>query len=208
MNGKYLMKGKKFNMNSKVKKAILLIGLLVLIGGSAFYLKSQFTFGEVDKANSEVGESSTERTAEEIATDKKIMKQRETNFTTYEKDGIIGAGRRGTKRFHADSETYLTHNEVVSKYMLEHLDIYEKPTGKNWVFGLSIDWRFEDLLYQIPLEEKKGIAKGYDDKEIYIYEARKKDGTYDDLILLKNKDTGKWEIAYVGNYYDYRDSLK
>ena len=202
------MKGKKFNMNSKGKKAILLIGLLVLIGGSAFYLKSQSTFGEVDKVNSEVGESSTERTAEEIATDKKIMKQRETNFTTYEKDGGIGSGRRGSKRFNADNETYLAHNEAVSKYMLEHPDIYEKPTGKNWVFGLSIDWRFEDLVYQIPPEEKKGIAKGYDDKEVYIYEARKKDGTYDDLILLKNKDTGKWEIAYVGNYYDYRDSLK
>lgn len=195
-------------MNSKVKKAILLIGLLVLIGGTAFYLKSQSTFGEVAKVNSEVGESSTERTAEEIATDKKIMKQRETNFTTYEKDGGIGSGRRGSKAPLGDNETYVAINKVVSNYMLDHLDVYEKPTKTNWVFGISIDWRFEDLVYQIPPEEKKGIVKGYEDKEIRIYEARKKDGTYDDLILLKNEDTGKWEIAYVGNYYDYRNSLK
>ncbi|EOI8168696.1 hypothetical protein ACMW0O_002005 [Streptococcus pyogenes] len=149
-----------------------------------------------------------DRSKEDIAIDQKISQQRKQNEKTYKEDGIGGTFVSGSglapKRTRDD---FINIIGSLSKYIDEHPDIYPKyeEFSDEYNVGVSVDPRFEELIYGEPRANSELIAN-VDKSDLIVMEARRLDGNYDDVLMQKNTD-GVWEVLFVGNYYSIKNDL-
>lgn len=211
----------------KLITAVVAILLIVIVG---FYLKTQSGYdlvqNEVDKQSEKTNddenmvnpneEDSTksmedfDRSAEDIALDKKIKEQRLNSEKFYKKNGgILGleAGK-GLSPERSSEEINIIFS-AAKDYVNAHPEIYPKYIEDNdeITVGITKDPRFEELIWGTPKEERKGLLEGHDDENMDILEAKKLDGEYDEIFLVRDPDTGEWSVEYVGNYYDFRNKV-
>ena len=149
-----------------------------------------------------------DRSKEDIAIDQKISQQRKQNEKTYKEDGIGGTFVSGSglapKRTRDD---FINIIGSLSKYIDEHPDIYPKyeEFSDKYNVGVSVDPRFEELIYGEPRANSELIAN-VDKSDLIVMEARRLDDNYDDVLMKKNTD-GVWEVLFVGNYYSIKNDL-
>lgn len=149
-----------------------------------------------------------DRSKEDIAIDQKISQQRKQNEKTYKEDGIGGTFVSGSglapKRTRDD---FINIIGSLSKYIDKHPDIYPKyeEFSDEYNVGVSVDPRFEELIYGEPRANSELIAN-VDKSDLIVMEARRLDGNYDDVLMQKNTD-GVWEVLFVGNYYSIKNDL-
>lgn len=149
-----------------------------------------------------------DRSKEDIAIDQKISQQRKQNEKTYKEDGIGGTFVSGSglapKRTRDD---FINIIGSLSKYIDEHPDIYPKyeEFSDEYNVGVSVDPRFEELIYGEPRANSELIAN-VDKSDLIVMEAQRLDGNYDDVLMQKNTD-GVWEVLFVGNYYSIKNDL-
>ena len=149
-----------------------------------------------------------DRSKEDIAIDQKISQQRKQNEKTYKEDGIGGTFVSGSGLApNRTRDDFINIIGSLSKYIDEHPDIYPKyeEFSDEYNVGVSVDPRFEELIYGEPRANSELIAN-VDKSDLIVMEARRLDGNYDDVLMQKNTD-GVWEVLFVGNYYSIKNDL-
>ena len=207
-----------------MKKSIIVVILVILIVSVGLFFKSQSSYEVVKQA--EIGtknekqdivdekwkkkDDEYQRTSEEVAIDKRIKKQREKNEKTYRETGIVGNIGQGKgylpKRTMGELEKV---NAAMKEYMNERPEIYpEFEKNGEFTINLTRDLRFDELIWGTPKEERKGLIANHKDEDMIVMECKRLDGEYDELFLVKNPETGIWEVQFVGAYYAFREAIQ
>ena len=209
------------------KKTILGILLVLVVLASALYLKKESTYSMVqDQRKSENSQGKTqdgsdERSPQDIAADKKIAKQRAKNRKDWLEKGMTGSvtrggdivlGPRGDER---GPELFAELDQSVSNYIKSKPDTYppreeghENDNDAELVFGPTVDYRIDEMIGTIPAEARKGPIQGLKNDELFVYEARRLDGSYDELLLAKPHGEKEWKVVFAGSYYDLKKAVQ
>lgn len=209
------------------KKTILGILLVLVVLASALYLKKESTYSMVqDQRKSENSQGKTQdgsddRSPQDIAADKKIAKQRAKNRKDWLEKGMTGSvtrggdivlGPRGDER---GPELFAELDQSVSNYIKSKPDTYppreeghENDNDAELVFGPTVDYRIDEMIGTIPAEARKGPIQGLKNDELFVYEARRLDGSYDELLLAKPHGEKEWKVVFTGSYYDLKKAVQ
>ncbi|WP_068457371.1 hypothetical protein [Aedoeadaptatus pacaensis] len=209
------------------KKTILGILLVLVVLASALYLKKESTYSMVqDQRKSENSQGKTQdgsddRSPQDIAADKKIAKQRAKNRKDWLEKGMTGSvtrggdivlGPRGDER---GPELFAELDQSVSNYIKSKPDTYppreeghENDNDAELVFGPTVDYRIDEMIGTIPAEARKGPIQGLKNDELFVYEARRLDGSYDELLLAKPHGEKEWKVVFAGSYYDLKKAVQ
>lgn len=209
------------------KKTILGILLVLVVLASALYLKKESTYSMVqDQRKSENSQGKTQdgsddRSPQDIAADKKIAKQRAKNRKDWIEKGMTGSvtrggdivlGPRGDER---GPELFAELDQSVSNYIKSKPDTYppreeghENDNDAELVFGPTVDYRIDEMIGTIPAEARKGPIQGLKNDELFVYEARRLDGSYDELLLAKPHGEKEWKVVFAGSYYDLKKTVQ
>lgn len=209
------------------KKTILGILLVLVVLASALYLKKESTYSMVqDQRKSENSQGKTQdgsddRSPQDIAADKKIAKQRAKNRKDWLEKGMTGSvtrggdivlGPRGDER---GPELFAELDQSVSNYIKSKPDTYppreeghENDNDAELVFGPTVDYRIDEMIGTIPAEARKGPIQGLKNDELFVYEARRLDGSYDELLLAKPHGEKEWKVVFAGSYYDLKKTVQ
>ena len=209
------------------KKTILGILLVLVVLASALYLKKESTYSMVqDQRKSENSQGRTQdgsddRSPQDIAADKKIAKQRAKNRKDWLEKGMTGSvtrggdivlGPRGDER---GPELFAELDQSVSNYIKSKPDTYppreeghENDHDAELVFGPTVDYRIDEMIGTIPAEARKGPIQGLKNDELFVYEARRLDGSYDELLLAKPHGEKEWKVVFAGSYYDLKKTVQ
>lgn len=221
-----------------MKKGITIVVAILLILGIGFYLKTQSSYDLVqneierqkkdhhsdenqnptntqeENQNSEEGPfikpiEDFNRSVEDIAMDKRIKDQRLKNEENYKKSGITGSLEAGKglapKRTLEDIASVLS---TLENHRDTYPEIYAKG-GEDLITGkITIDPRFEELIWGEAKEERKGLLEGHKDEDLFMMELKRLDGEYDEVFLVRDPDSGEWSVVYVGNYYDFKEKVQ
>lgn len=209
------------------KKTILGILLVLVVLASALYLKKESTYSMVqDQRKSENSQGKTQdgsddRSPQDIAADKKIAKQRAKNRKDWLEKGMTGSvtrggdivlGPRGDER---GPELFAELDQSVSNYIKSKPDTYppreeghENDNDAELVFGPTVDYRIDEMIGTIPAEARKGPIQGLKNDELFVYEARRLDGSYDELLLAKPHGEKEWKVVFTGSYYDLKKTVQ
>lgn len=209
------------------KKTILGILLVLVVLASALYLKKESTYSMVqDQRKSENSQGKTQdgsddRSPQDIAADKKIAKQRAKNRKDWLEKGMTGSvtrggdivlGPRGDER---GPELFAELDQSVSNYIKSKPDTYppreeghENDHDAELVFGPTVDYRIDEMIGTIPAEARKGPIQGLKNDELFVYEARRLDGSYDELLLAKPHGEKEWKVVFAGSYYDLKKTVQ
>lgn len=219
-----------------MKKLLIIAIAVISITGIAFYFKSQSSYEFVknqmgseenssnfkEGINEEVSQNKEEplehvlqRSEEDIAMDKRIKEQRLKNEENYKKHGAISsldsgkglAPKKTYEEYYQDSEEI---HSILKEYINSNTEIYpEYDESGTAINGMNtMDPRFEELIWGKPKEERKGLLKGHNDEDMTMIEVKRLDGEYDEVFLVRDPDTRKWSIEYVGNYYDFKEKVE
>ncbi|MBS6524691.1 MAG: hypothetical protein KH322_01590 [Peptoniphilaceae bacterium] len=209
------------------KKVVLGIFVVLVVLASALYLKKESTYSMVqDQRKSEDSQGKTEdgpdeRSPQDIAADKKIAKQRAKNRKDWLEKGMSGSvtrggdivlGPRGDER---GPELFAELDQSVSNYIKSKPDTYppreeghENDNDAELVFGPTVDYRIDEMIGTIPAEARKGPIQGLKNDELFVYEARRLDGSYDELLLAKPHGEKEWKVVFAGSYYDLKKTVQ
>ena len=209
------------------KKTILGILLVLVVLASALYLKKESTYSMVqDQRKSENSQGKTQdgsddRSPQDIAADKKIAKQRAKNRKDWLEKGMTGSvtrggdivlGPRGDER---GPELFAELDQSVSNYIKSKPDTYppreeghENDHDAEFVFAPTVDYRIDEMIGTIPAEARKGPIQGLKNDELFVYEARRLDGSYDELLLAKPHGEKEWKVVFAGSYYDLKKAVQ
>lgn len=209
------------------KKTILGILLVLVVLASAMYLKKESTYSMVqDQRKSENSQGKTqdgsdERSPQDIAADKKIAKQRAKNRKDWIEEGRSGSVTRGGDIVlgpmgdERGPELFAELEQSVSNYIKAKPDIYppreeghENDHEAELVFMPTVDYRVDEMIGTIPAEARKGPIQGLENDELFVYEARKLDGSYDELLLTKPHGEKEWKVVFAGSYYDLKKAVQ
>lgn len=181
--------------------------------------KSQEEFSqseeETKQKENESTQKSFQRSAEDIAIDKRIKDKRLMNEENYKKNGImgsldIGKGLAPKKSFEEILEESKMIHSTLKDYMNSNTEIY--PEYDESIDAMNtmptIDPRFEELIWGTPKEERKGLLKGHNDEDMSMMQIKRLDGEYDEVFLVRDPSTGEWSVDYVGNYYDFKEKVE
>lgn len=209
------------------KKTILGMLVVLVILASALYLKKESTYSMVqDQRKSEISRGKRnggpdDRSPQDIAADKKIAKQRAKNRKDWIEKGMSGSvtrggdivlGPRGDER---GPELFAELDQSVSNYIKSKPDTYppreeghENDNDAELVFEPTVDYRIDEMIGTIPAEARKGPIQGLKNDELFVYEARRLDGSYDELLLAKPHGEKEWKVVFVGSYYDLKKAVQ
>ena len=162
-----------------------------------------------------------ERSPQDIAADKKIAKQRAKNRKDWLEEGWSGSvtrggdivlGPRGDER---DPKLFAELDQAVSNYIKSKPKIYppreeghENDNDAELVFMPTVDYRIDEMIGTIPVEARKGPIQGLKNDELFVYEARRLDGSYDELLLAKPHGEKEWKVVFTGSYYDLKKAVQ
>lgn len=86
---------------------------------------------------------------------------------------------------------------VTIDYVKNQLKIQERP-----VYGYDISTCIDPRINAIYDEEDKGVAKGYDNENIYIEEYEtEEDDVYSYIFLVRDSKDSPWRVIHHGNSY-------
>ena len=106
-------------------------------------------------------------------------------------------------------------DQAVSNYIKSKPDTYapreeghENDNDAELVFGPTVDYRIDEMIGTIPAEARKGPIQGLKNDELFVYEARRLDGSYDELLLAKPHGEKEWKVVFAGSYYDLKKTVQ
>lgn len=209
------------------KKTILSMLVVLVILASALYLKKESTYSMVqDQRKSETSPGkrnggSDDRSPQDIAADKKIAKQRAKNRKDWIEKGMTGSVTRGGDVVLGPTgedkslDLFIELDQAVSNYIKSKPDIYpareeghENDHDAELVFKPTVDYRIDEMIGTIPADMRKGPIRGLENDELFVYEARRLDGTYDELLLAKPHGEKEWKVVFVGSYYELKKAVQ
>lgn len=209
------------------KKTILGMLVVLVILASALYLKKESTYSMVqDQRKSEISRGKRnggpdDRSPQDIAADKKIAKQRAKNRKDWIEKGMSGSVTRGGDVVLGPTgedrslDLFIELDQAVSNYIKSKPDIYpareeghENDHDAELVFGPTVDYRIDEMIGTIPADMRKGPIRGLENDELFVYEARRLDGTYDELLLAKPHGEKEWKVVFVGSYYELKKAVQ
>ena len=209
------------------KKVVLGIFVVLVVLASALYLKKESTYSMVqDQRKSEDSQGKTqdgpdERSPQDIAADKKIAKQRAKNRKDWIEKGMSGSVTRGGDVVLGPTgedrslDLFIELDQAVSNYIKSKPDIYpakeeghENDHDAEFVFAPTVDYRIDEMIGTIPAEARKGPIQGLKNDELFVYEARRLDGSYDELLLAKPHGEKEWKVVFAGSYYDLKKAVQ
>lgn len=203
----------------------MLVVLVIL--ASALYLKKESTYSMVqDQRKSEISRGKRnggpdDRSPQDIAADKKIAKQRAKNRKDWIEKGMSGSVTRGGEVVLGPTgedrspDLFIELDQAVSNYIKSKPDIYpareeghENDHDAELVFTPTVDYRIDEMIGTIPVDMRKGPIRGLENDELFVYEARRLDGTYDELLLAKPHGEKEWKVVFVGSYYELKKAVQ
>lgn len=209
------------------KKTILGMLVVLVILASALYLKKESTYSMVqDQRKSETSPGkrnggSDDRSPQDIAADKKIAKQRAKNRKDWIEKGMTGSVTRGGDVVLGPTgedkslDLFIELDQAVSNYIKSKPDIYpareeghENDHDAELVFKPTVDYRIDEMIGTIPADMRKGPIRGLENDELFVYEARRLDGTYDELLLAKPHGEKEWKVVFAGSYYELKKAVQ
>lgn len=209
------------------KKTILGMLVVLVILASALYLKKESTYSMVqDQRKSEISRGKRnggpdDRSPQDIAADKKIAKQRAKNRKDWIEKGMSGSVTRGGDVVLGPTgedrslDLFIELDQAVSNYIKSKPDIYpareeghENDHDAELVFTPTVDYRIDEMIGTIPVDMRKGPIRGLENDELFVYEARRLDGTYDELLLAKPHGEKEWKVVFAGSYYELKKSVQ
>lgn len=209
------------------KKTILGMLVVLVILASALYLKKESTYSMVqDQRKSEISRGKRnggpdDRSPQDIAADKKIAKQRAKNRKDWIEKGMSGSVTRGGDVVLGPTgedrslDLFIELNQAVSNYIKSKPDIYpareeghENDHDAELVFTPTVDYRIDEMIGTIPVDMRKGPIRGLENDELFVYEARRLDGTYDELLLAKPHGEKEWKVVFAGSYYELKKAVQ
>ena len=209
------------------KKTILGMLVVLVILASALYLKKESTYSMVqDQRKSETSPGkrnggSDDRSPQDIAADKKIAKQRAKNRKDWIEKGMTGSVTRGGDVVLGPTgedyslDLFIEFDQAVSNYIKSKPDIYpareeghENDHDAELVFTPTVDYRIDEMIGTIPSDMRKGPIRGLENDELFVYEARRLDGTYDELLLAKPYGEKEWKVVFAGSYYELKKAVQ
>lgn len=209
------------------KKTILSMLVVLVILASALYLKKESTYSMVqDQRKSETSPGkrnggSDDRSPQDIAADKKIAKQRAKNRKDWIEKGMTGSVTRGGDVVLGPTgedkslDLFIELDQAVSNYIKSKPDIYpareeghENDHDAELVFKPTVDYRIDEMIGTIPADMRKGPIRGLENDELFVYEARRLDGTYDELLLAKPHGEKEWKVVFAGSYYELKKAVQ
>ena len=209
------------------KKTILSMLVVLVILASALYLKKESTYSMVqDQRKSEISRGKRnggpdDRSPQDIAADKKIAKQRAKNRKDWIEKGMTGSVTRGGDVVLGPTgedkslDLFIELDQAVSNYIKSKPDIYpareeghENDHDAELVFTPTVDYRIDEMIGTIPADMRKGPIRGLENDELFVYEARRLDGTYDELLLAKPHGEKEWKVVFVGSYYELKKAVQ
>lgn len=209
------------------KKTILGMLVVLVILASALYLKKESTYSMVqDQRKSEISRGKRnggpdDRSPQDIAADKKIAKQRAKNRKDWIEKGMSGSVTRGGDVVLGPTgedrslDLFIELDQAVSNYIKSKPDIYpareeghENDHDAELVFTPTVDYRIDEMIGTIPADMRKGPIRGLENDELFVYEARRLDGTYDELLLAKPHGEKEWKVVFAGSYYELKKSVQ
>lgn len=209
------------------KKTILGMLVVLVILASALYLKKESTYSMVqDQRKSEISRGKRnggpdDRSPQDIAADKKIAKQRAKNRKDWIEKGMSGSVTRGGDVVLGPTEEdrsldlFIELDQAVSNYIKSKPDIYpareeghENDHDAELVFTPTVDYRIDEMIGTIPSDMRKGPIRGLENDELFVYEARRLDGTYDELLLAKPYGEKEWKVVFAGSYYELKKAIQ
>lgn len=161
------------------------------------------------KDNADIEEKIVVKTPEDIAMDKRINDFRNKNRELSTSGGMITGSpdRAGETRAPSVSEEELKEIfKPLREYISENPNLFSSNELINDM-GLTIDPRFKDLIWGEE-GEKLGLAEVYGDSNIRVLQARRLDGVYEEILVIRASDNSEWNIEYIGDYYGFRDKYK
>ena len=209
------------------KKTILSMLVVLVILASALYLKKESTYSMVqDQRKSETSRGKRNggpdnRSPQDIAADKKIAKQRAKNRKDWIEKGMSGSVTRGGDVVLGPTgedrslDLFIELDQAVSNYIKSKPDIYpareeghENDHDAELVFTPTVDYRIDEMIGTIPVDMRKGPIRGLENDELFVYEARRLDGTYDELLLAKPHGEKEWKVVFAGSYYELKKAVQ
>lgn len=209
------------------KKTILGMLVVLVILASALYLKKESTYSMVqDQRKSEISRGKRnggpdDRSPQDIAADKKIAKQRAKNRKDWIEKGMSGSVTRGGDVVLGPTgedrspDLFIELDQAVSNYIKSKPDIYpareeghENDHDAELVFTPTVDYRIDEMIGTIPADMRKGPIRGLENDELFVYEARRLDGTYDELLLAKPHGEKEWKVVFAGSYYELKKAVQ
>lgn len=209
------------------KKTILSMLVVLVILASALYLKKESTYSMVqDQRKSEISRGKRnggpdDRSPQDIAADKKIAKQRAKNRKDWIEKGMSGSVTRGGDVVLGPTgedrslDLFIELDQAVSNYIKSKPDIYpareeghENDHDAELVFTPTVDYRIDEMIGTIPVDMRKGPIRGLENDELFVYEARRLDGTYDELLLAKPHGEKEWKVVFAGSYYELKKAVQ
>ena len=209
------------------KKTILGMLVVLVILASALYLKKESTYSMVqDQRKSEISRGKRnggpdDRSPQDIAADKKIAKQRAKNRKDWIEKGMGGSVTRGGDVVLGPTgedrspDLFIELDQAVSNYIKSKPDIYpareeghENDHDAELVFTPTVDYRIDEMIGTIPADMRKGPIRGLENDELFVYEARRLDGTYDELLLAKPHGEKEWKVVFAGSYYELKKAVQ
>ena len=209
------------------KKTILGMLVVLVILASALYLKKESTYSMVqDQRKSEISRGKRnggpdDRSPQDIAADKKIAKQRAKNRKDWIEKGMSGSVTRGGDVVLGPTgedrspDLFIELDQAVSNYIKSKPDIYpaieeghENDHDAELVFMPTVDYRIDEMIGTIPADMRKGPIRGLENDELFVYEARRLDGTYDELLLAKPHGEKEWKVVFAGSYYELKKAVQ
>lgn len=162
-----------------------------------------------------------DRSPQDIAADKKIAKQRAKNRKDWIEKGMSGSVTRGGDVVLGPTgedrspDLFIELDQAVSNYIKSKPDIYpareeghENDHDAELVFTPTVDYRIDEMIGTIPVDMRKGPIRGLENDELFVYEARRLDGTYDELLLAKPHGEKEWKVVFVGSYYELKKAVQ
>lgn len=209
------------------KNTILSMLVVLVILASALYLKKESTYSMVqDQRKSEISPRKRnggpdDRSPQDIAADKKIAKQRAKNRKDWIEKGMSGSVTRGGDVVLGPTgedrslDLFIELDQAVSNYIKSKPDIYpareeghENDHDAEFVFTPTVDYRIDEMIGTIPADMRKGPIRGLENDELFVYEARRLDGTYDELLLAKPHGEKEWKVVFAGSYYELKKAVQ
>jgi len=168
---------------------------------------------EISQNKEEPLEEVFQRSEEDIAMDKRIKEHRLKNEEMYKKHGVSGSLESGKgfapkRTYEENYQNAVAINSIIKEYVNSNTEVYHEYNELELTGNSTVDPRFEELIWGKPKEERKGLLKGHNDEDMTMVEVKKLDGEYDEVFLVRDPDTRKWSIEYVGNYYDFKEKVE
>jgi hypothetical protein len=153
-------------------------------------------------------DAAEEKSLEDIALDRRLLEEWESNKRRYRESGITGHSIRPDSDLampHFDISDYtnmIIHTLYV--YMEDNPDRFPAPNESEQLVGSSADPRIQRLLYG---ETKGGGVSGFESGNLAAWDMQLLSGGYTILILARDSAAGKWYVLSEGDVYKLRKEM-